>query len=327
MRALPTTEQQFAAIAARAAGEYTSRFHNWERRASVRNKPQRALDDADGARLFFPPELVPVTAHPLVRRLATQPVENLLVHRLHHYLWFTTELEAIGVIPVTLSLGLGRSGLDLPEPMRRDALKITTDEAWHAQFSDDLIAQVAQETGIGPRLPAAGQFTERLAELRAAAGPGLGHLCDLLFAVVSETLISALLSDIPKDTRLRTAVRDIVADHAEDEGRHHAYFRSLLTRLWPALGRRERRVLGPMVPDLVRVFLEPDYGAVSFAMLATGVPGHALEQVMAESYPADRVTRDIAAAARTTVRYFTEVGALDDPATGEAFAAAGLLRP
>jgi P-aminobenzoate N-oxygenase AurF len=325
-RALPgTTQRTLSAVAARAADEYSSRFRNWDQRASVRTKPRRTLDGADRSRLFFPPELTPVMAHPLVPELAAGPVGHLLVHRLYQYLHFTTELEAVAVMPVTLKLSLGHSGLALSGAMRTDAFKITTDEAWHAQFSHDLITQVHHETGVPPRLPRVPQFAKRLEALRRTAGPGLGHLCDLVFAVVSETLISAILSDIPKDTRLRGAVRDLVADHAEDEGRHHSYFRSLLTYLWPALGERERRALGPLVPDLVRCFLEPDYAATSYALLDLGVPEHALPQVIAESYPAEQVTRDIGAAARSTVRYFQEVGALDEPATRDAFVAAGLL--
>jgi hypothetical protein len=47
--------------------------------------------------------------------------------------------------------------------------------------------------------------------------------------------------------------------------------------------------------------------------------------VLAESYPEEQVSAGIAQAARATVGYFREVGALDDAQTAEAFAASGLL--
>jgi hypothetical protein len=269
--------------------------------------------------------MVPVMDHQLVRRHAAKPIEVLLIHRLYQYLHFTAELEAVAVIPVTTSLSLGRSGLDVPVAMRADAFKITTDEAWHAQFSYDLVHQVRDETNVIPRLPRTPQFVQKLDLVRDTIGPGLDGLCDLLFATVSETLISSLLSDIPKDIRVRSTVREVVADHAEDEGKHHSYFRSLLTFLWPAMTQRERRLIGPVVPKLIQLFLEPDYTAVAHSLLDVGVPAREVEQVLTESYPSEVVARDIALAARSTVRYFADVGALGDPATHDAFLTAGML--
>ena len=313
------------------AEAYDSRFLNWHGRASVRTQPRRVLADGsvtseDGGRvLFFPPELAPAARHPLLTERGGSAVHRLLVRSLYQYLHFTQVLEQIAVIPVTTDISLGRTGITVPARMQADAFAITTDEAWHAQFSHDFIDQVNTASAVPPFFPVQPRFVRRLDEIRHSLPPDCRRLVDLVFAVVSETLVSAILTDIPRDERLPPALRALVADHAADEGRHHAYFRSFLQVLWPQVDARERRVVGPRIPDFVRAFLEPDLSAVAAALRAEGLPDRHLAAVLDESYLEARTTDRIAAAARATIRSFRGVGALEDAATHEAFAAHGLL--
>jgi para-aminobenzoate N-oxygenase AurF len=312
------------AVAARAAAEYDSRFGNWDIRASVRRRPRRLLGRPPSSVLYFPPALVPVAGHPLVAGLGQAAVRRLLVQRLYQYLHFTTELEELAVMPVVAKISRGRVGLELPVAMREDAFKIATDEAWHAQFSYDLMRQVVDETGVVCRLPELPQFVERLDAIRNRLDPDVRGTESLLFAIVSETLISSILADIPRDDRLPTAVRQLVGDHAEDEGRHHAYFRTFLNYFWHALDDSQRRALGPWIPATILSFLEPDYRAIGYALRETGLAQSDVEHVVAESFPRQRVARDAVRAARWTVRYLAEAGVLDDERTRDAFVESGL---
>ena len=155
----------------------------------------------------------------------------VLLHRLYDYLDFTSELESSTVIPVATAIARGRGGFPAPGALRADAFKIVTDEAWHAQFSDDLVRQLEAYTGQSPiaHVPA---FRPRLDRLLEEVEPALRPGAALTIAVCSETLISGLLSKLPNDRRLPAAVSATVRDHAEDEGRHHAYFRTVLDRFW-----------------------------------------------------------------------------------------------
>ncbi|MEV8305791.1 diiron oxygenase [Streptomyces flavidovirens] len=309
-------------------GEYTSRFERWDALASVRRRPRREFE-VEGPGFFFPPELYPVVLHPIVAARGEAVVAGLLLQRLYDYLDFTTELENLAVIPVATKISRGRSGLVLPERMRADAHKIVTDEAWHAQFSDDFARQVATTTGcprLGVDLPAGPAFVTRLDELRQRLPHGLRGVESLLFGIVSETLISGILSDIPRDDRLPSAVRELVRDHAEDEGRHHVYFRSVLKNLWPALTPSERRDVGPLVPAAIHAFLEPDYNRASYHLGGIGLSRDEIDQVISESWPAREVRQNISEAASQLTRYFSEVGALDDARTLSSFEEAGLVR-
>jgi hypothetical protein len=312
------------AVAVRAAAEYDSKFGSWDVRASVRRRPRRLLGRQDGTTLYFPPELMPAAGHPLVTQRGQAAALRMLVQRLYQYLHFTTELEELAVMPVAAKISRGRAGIELPVAMRVDAFKIVTDEAWHAQFSYDLMQQVMDETGVACRLPELPQFVERLDAVRCRLDPEVRGTEALLFAIVSETLISSILADIPRDGRLPGAVRELVGDHAEDEGRHHAYFRSLLAYFWHSLGDRQRRVLGPWIPAVILAFLEPDYPALGYALRELGLSGADIECVVAESMPGDRVVREAAKAARLTVRYLAEAGVLDDERTRDAFVGSGI---
>jgi hypothetical protein len=277
--------------------------------------------------LNFPPELFPAATHPIVVSREPRVSSRLLTHRLYDYLRFTIELEQAAVLPITNLISRRRIGLELPEPMLADAFKISTDEAWHAQFSDDLTRQIFADTGVPVWLPQVPQFARRIRGLDALADSDLRSMQALMFAMVSETLISSTLTALPQDRRLPSNVRAVIADHAEDEGRHHAYFRSMLFQVWPALSRSVRMRIGPWLPELIFAFLEPDYRAISFALTEVGLNPAEAEQVLLESYPRAAVTDDVARAARSTVRYFEDVGALRDPETRDRFIAAGLTNP
>lgn len=309
-------------------GGYTGGFGRWDRLAGVRNRPQRPFTEPGS--LYFPPELHPVALHPLVTAGGPEQVEWLLLRRLHDYLDFTTQLEALAVIPVVTAISRGRSGLRLPEAMRADAFKIVTDEAWHAQVSYDFARQVARATGVPAERPDGGgppAFTERLDAIRDRLPHGIRGVEALLFAIVSETLISGILAEIPRDERLPGSLREHVRDHAEDEGRHHVYFRAVLRQLWAALTPAERGAVGPQVPAAIQAFLAPDLARAAEDLRTLGLPERSVEQVLAESWPGEKIAADMAGSARSLVRYFGEAGALDDPATRDSFETAGLLCP
>lgn len=304
---------------------YDSKFASWDRRASVRTKPRRPLAEDEGSMLPFPPELVPALHHPLVQERGPAAAHRVLVQSLYAYFHFTVVLEQVAVMPVTTRIALGQSGVELPRAMQGDAYKITTDEAWHAQFSYELIEQATGLFGVPSVVPATPQFVRRLDATRDSFEPAMRRLVDLFFATVSETLVSGFLLDLPYDERLPASVRTLVLDHAEDEGRHHAYFRAFLRFAWPQLTDVERRLVGTRVPDLIRLFLEPDVEAVAAALRHAGLDEREAATVVADCCLPSRVSPSIVSAARGTVRSFREVDALADAATYDAFASSGFV--
>lgn len=304
--------------------EYRSPFTRWDSRAAVRTAPRRELA-ADDDGLFFSPELVPVARHPLVAGIRPDMFREVLVQHLYRYLDFTTKLEHLVVNRTVLGIAHGMVSIELPQQMRFDAYKIYCDEAYHAVFSQDLLRQTVAHTQITPRLPQAPYFLVRLQQLQEGVESELRSLVELLFVVISETLISGTLAAIPSDPQVVPAVDDIIRDHAADEGRHHAYFAAFLRIMWGWLTPEERTASALLVPDLVDAFLQPDRSASREELLGYGLSEDAVEQVIAECWPDALVRKTVAASAERTVFYFRELGVLDDPRVAERFAEAGLV--
>jgi hypothetical protein len=302
---------------------YRSAFVRWDERASVRSKPRRVLESQSG--LYFPPELIPFLDHPLVLALDAQARYRLLVHRLYQYLQFTVELEQAAVVPVASGIARAHYHPLVPESMRADAFAIATDEAYHAQVANDLTLQVHRATGVDVVVPAEPQFLRRFNAINASVDRDVRPLLHVVFACITETLITATLAQLPGDQRLPRAVRQVVTDHADDERIHHAYFRQVLARLWPALDARHVEVLGPRLPDLILAYLDPDRPALAASLAAVGLERDAIETVLDETIGTSRTRPAARRAASSTIRYLAEVGALEHSATRTAFEAAELI--
>jgi hypothetical protein len=312
--------------APRSAIDYRSRFNNWEKRASVRTKPLRILGEHLDGRLFFPPELVPGIDHPALAAVTTPECrQRILMHRLHVYLSFTTDLEQLVVNPVTQLLSRQQLGFDLPKSMLRDAYKICVDESWHALFSDDLADQIIEATGEHSVALPRPRFLIELDRLSVGEDSTIRGLTSLFFTVVSETLISAILCGIPHDRRIVGAVRETVADHAEDEGRHHAFYAKFFEYAWRQLGPAQRAVIGPLLPEFVTAFLAPDPAALTAVLAVAPLDYDTVVGIVEESTPIAEVQATIRKAASASLRMFAQNGVLDDHRTHDRFAEMGLI--
>jgi hypothetical protein len=304
------------------------KLNNWDARASVRVKPRRLVlqEEEEMGKVFFSPELVPVSQHDLVRQFGWHAVREMQVCHLYRYLDFTTELELEVINTVSKDIALGRLDLELPEVMRADAFKLCTDEAHHAYFSDDIKRQVVLATGVAPERGSHPYFLKKLRAIQKSLPPEYYALSELLFTVVSETLISSILADIPKDERVVTAVREIVADHAEDEGRHSAYFSQFFGFLWPQLSDTQRGVLGPLLPHFILAFLQPDYDAIRRSLSRLPLEREQIETVLDQTYPRQLVVENAKDAAAVTLRLLEHKNVMADPRIVDEFRACGLAR-
>jgi hypothetical protein len=302
-----------------------SKLAHWDSQATVRVQPRRVLQDEEAAgKRFFTPELVPAAEHPLVRALGPGAVRALQVRHLYRYLGFTTYLELEVVTRVAGDIALDKAGPGLPDVIRADAFKLCTDEAHHAYFSDDMRRQVLEVTGIAPEPAGTPPFLRRLRAIGRGLPPDQRRLSKVLFAVVSETLISGILAQVPRDPRVVTAVRALIADHAEDEGRHSAFFSQYFAYLWPRLGDGLRTALGPLLPQFILAFLEPDTGAVRRDLARLSLTPDAVDAVVAAAYPADQIISHARQAATVTLRLFEHNGVLANPRIADAFREHGL---
>ena len=295
-------------------------FVHWYERSAVRKSEQvRLLPSVD--KLFFSPELVPVSQHPLLVERGEETVRKFLVYHLLTYLHFTEHLEHDVINKVAAKLAKKQYALDVPQQAQLGAYKLYVDEGYHALFSADLQFQIRNLLGIELTLTGPPSFLTRLDEKRSSVSPESRWLVDVFFSIVSETLISKPLSKIPMDDRVVNAVRNLVADHAVDEAIHHAYFAGLLAFLWPQLGTREQCLIGSLLPDFIVSFLEPDRTALRANLVAVGLSLSDANAAIEDSYPSGNVLSDIRSATGLTLRHFRNCGVFENKCVAEAFMA------
>jgi P-aminobenzoate N-oxygenase AurF len=299
---------------------------DWYASAGVRSGPRRLLrEELRDGQLPFPPHLVPYWDHPLVGALPRRRREELLARHLFQYLEFTAHFETRVVNRATERIAGGRSGVAAARSVRLDAYRIYCDEAYHSLYSLDVVDQIATASGTEPPPYDFEPFLRRLDAAGERLLPGEAALAQLLQVVVFETLITAVLRDIPADRRVLTLVRDTVRDHAQDEGRHHVFFSRFFGELWAQQDTSVRVRAARCLPELIRRSLLPHLEPLHRSLTAAGLTAAKAREVLRDSYPDDRVSRHIRDTARHSVRLFESGGVFDVPGGRDAFAAARLV--
>jgi hypothetical protein len=299
-----------------------SAFDRWYTDSGVRSGVRRMFEDeTDDGKVFYPEDQVPYLAHEALADLPAQRRRELTIRHLYQFLLSTTHLETRIVNPTAERIANDRAGLRLPVSARLDAFKVYCDEGYHALYSLDLAEQVASGTGVPIPSWDYGGFVDNLERAGRALLPDQPALVPLLNTVVFETLITAVLNEIPNDQTVITVVRDLTRDHARDEGHHHRFFAGFFHDLWAGLDRGLREPVAHALPALVHACLTWDVEPVRASLRLAGVDEDTARQVVADSYRGGR----IADMCRATVRTFESAGVLDIPGAAEAFTTYGLL--
>lgn len=299
---------------------------SWYESAGVRGGVRRLLhDESDAGKVFFPERLVPHLAHEAVAALPAERRRELAVRHLYQFLLSTTHLETRVVNRGAELIANGRCGIPLAARTRLDAFKVYCDEGYHSLYSLDLADQVEAATGIAiPRWDYGG-FVARLGDAAARTLPGHPALAPLLQTVVFETLVTSILNEVPPDPGVVTTVRDLVRDHAKDEGRHHRFFTAFFHELWHGLDAGARSAVALALPALLKSCLVWDFAPVHASLRLAGLDAATAAAVVddcARGEAGDRRVREIS---RASLRMCASAGVFDVPGAVDAFTAHGLL--
>lgn len=297
----------------------------WDRRASVRSAPRRIAEQDTSD--MFPPELVPVLSTTTAEKLDPSTTRSIATNHLFRYLNFTVLLETVVVNQTLLNIYLRRTGVPVSDELRRDALRMYTDEAYHTLAAADIALQVEQVTGL--RNVTEGEidreFLKRLSRIIEETPAIPPALIQLVFVIISETLISGSLSDISSHTSVNLGVRQVIEDHAKDEGRHHLFFHRYLQILWANLSNGERLGIAKVVPELIHAFFAPEIESVRAELGSYNLSASVVANLIDEAYSRANIERAVKQSARSTIDYFVELGALQHAQVDDKFRQAGLI--
>ncbi|MET8851209.1 diiron oxygenase [Amycolatopsis sp. NPDC004625] len=296
----------------------------WYEAAGVRTGVRRMLhEDAEAGKVFFPERLVPYLAHEAVAALPAERRRELAVRHLYQFLLSTTHLETRVVNRGAELIADDRCGVPLATPTRLDAFKVYCDEGYHSLYSLDLADQVAAVTGIAlPRWDYGG-FVAQLGAVAAGSLRAYPDLAPLLQTVVFETLVTSVLNEVPADTGVVTTVRDLVRDHAKDEGRHHRFFAAFFHELWHGLDAATRSAVAFALPELMKGCLVWDLAPVRSSLRLAGLDAATAAAVATDCHRDD--DERFRTICRSSLRMCASAGVFEVPGAVDAFAAHGLL--
>ncbi|MFJ4349236.1 diiron oxygenase [Pseudomonas sp. NPDC089401] len=242
-------------------------FDAWDSSSSVRTRPYAyALSKKDCLQaepsLWFPTALVPLTGYPEVKGLPVHGLRKLHIRCLLYFLDYTTELEvALVNRAVTCMVQGDLSGFFSPDE-RNAALKLYTDEGYHALFSNDLAEQVATYFKLSRfRSTRLKHFNDLL----ATCGRGDEALGLFVMAFISETVITQALSLLTRD-ELILPVFNMLKDHLHDEARHSVFFAGCFATVWQQASDTEREFIVNTLIVGLRIFCRPDIPFARFQL-------------------------------------------------------------
>jgi hypothetical protein len=296
-------------------------------RSNVRRKDRLILNPDEGSTLhWWLPESIEVAKHPLIEKKGLAAKHQLELGQLYRFHYFTERLEYDAVNPVAQNIAMACYGdLVLPPHYRQTASGIYVEEGFHALMSADLMQQVSQATGCAPCFDSAPIFLDRLASIQDQVPVQLRELVKILFVVVSETLITHTFSDLPKDQRVVSLVRENIRHHYEDEGRHAAFFTKFFETVWPQLTAEIKKTLGPLLPNLILSFCEADYRSMGQDLGVIGFSKAECHEIITDCFPSHDVARNAKKASAATIKLFERSGVLENARTEAAFFEAGLI--
>lgn len=295
---------------------YRSTFSRWNESSCIRSQSLRKNKILG---LPFSPDLVPLAAHPTIAKDANNWI-TVLAYRLLTHLQFTAILALNHINPICNALAQGQAPIYLTNEQRNDALRIYCDEASHALFIELFSKQVEVTFGLNRAVIGRPQFERKIDNIITKYQTRLSpSLIQVFFVIISETLVTKVLNNVPHDARVASVVRAVIGDHAANEALHSVYFRKLFPLLWNNLTPPEKEEFGQLLPQLVWVFLEPDLQAEYSILRRLGFNAQDAKGILEEVYLPGQVAQGIRQAASPTLKMFEAAGVFSIPTVEQAF--------
>jgi len=238
--------------------QYSSALSRWHTTSAIRQfRYEDIINDGIQGHLPFSPSLVPISGHPLVKEKGVQ--EKILYRCMTEYMLFTTYLEILLINPSLTFLIFGDHNFNLDDCIYTDAMKIYCDEGYHALFSLETFTHVDIPYYKGIREIKKPNSIQRVFNIINNLDKTRRGVALLSFAMVSETMVTNSLLSAMKDETVAASVRSIISAHAEDEGKHQAFFMRVYPLIWHQLPENEKNELGSIFRNFAESFVEPDW--------------------------------------------------------------------
>ncbi|MGF6097023.1 diiron oxygenase [Pseudomonas sp. 18175] len=237
--------------------DYPTIADDWERRATIRTRPRRLLENDD--KLIYP-----LCRQPLV--LSATFLEHcplwrdfVLVQSFYKFINDVVIFETEIVDKTARSIAKNRFAVPFPLACRIDAMTVVVDEDYHALVALDFLQQTVAMTGIQPLdLPVHIELSRALPAAKAQAPAHLHDAIELIGVAIAENTVTHDVAAFSKDNSIKASIRGLMADHLFDEGRHAQFWTRLVRLYWQDASPTDRDSIAHVLPTFLAHYLTND---------------------------------------------------------------------
>ena len=307
-----------------------SPLQDWINTSSVRTKPSLtdfkltgSADEIRNVRWFARGASDELLSHPLLGRLTMAERNGLYAARLVHFLddMALTETRIVNVAAQVISENRLRAVL--PEHLAIDALKLYTDEGYHAYFT----AHASRSIREAFSLEAREEPNVKIAAIEALVAEAPLPQRDMtwfMVGFVGETMITKAIVDTMRGNA-HAAIDTLLLAHLEDEWVHAKYFSHLFTLVWPQLDAASKTYFGRLLPRIMLAFHTWDSGFYRQMLGHVGLSATECEQVLSKVVSESRHILRTRQMCTNTLQILARCEVFKDAGVRAGFVQAGLL--
>ncbi|MBN2979168.1 aminobenzoate oxygenase [Pseudomonas fluorescens] len=237
--------------------DYPSIIDDWERRATIRTRPRRVLENDDN--LIYPLCRQPLVLSATFLEHCPQWRDFVLLQSFYKFINDVVIFETEIVDRTARRIAKNRFSLPFPLACRIDAMTVVVDEDYHALVALDLLQQTVAMTGIRPlQLPEQIELSRALPAAQAEAPAHLRDAVELIGVAIAENTVTQDVAAFSKDSSVKASIRGLMADHLFDEGRHAQFWTRLVRLYWQAASPNDRDSIAQVLPTFLAHYLTND---------------------------------------------------------------------
>ncbi len=239
------------------SAQYQSIADDWERRATIRTRPRRLLEN-DG-KLIYPLCRQPLVLSATFLEQCPQWRDFVLVQSFYKFINDVVIFETELVDKTARNIAKGRFSLPFPLACRVDAMTVVVDEDYHALVALDFLQQTVAMTGIQPvDLPGQIELSRALPAAQALVPTHLRDAVELIGVAMAENTVTHDVAAFANDSSVKASVRGLMADHLFDEGRHAQFWTRLVRLYWQTASEQDRDSIAQALPVFLENYLTND---------------------------------------------------------------------
>ena len=237
--------------------DYQPIAHEWERRATIRTRPRRLLEDDD--KLIYPLCRQPLVLCATFIEHCPQWRDFVLAQSFYKFINDVVIFETEIVDQTARGIAKNRFSVPFPLACRIDAMTVVVDEDYHALVALDFLQQTVTMTGIQPlSLPQEIELSRALPAAQAQVPAHLHDAVALIGVAIAENTVTHDVAAFSKDASVKASVRGLMADHLADEGRHAQFWTRLVRLYWQAASANDRDSIAKVLPIFLARYLTND---------------------------------------------------------------------